>query len=314
MKRLLLPLLILVVLTAGCVDLDDFFQGTFRPETTELPPDTMVIKDARVIPTPPVNAQDQFTVYFIIKNQDELREVEDVQLQLYDYGMCELISSSPSLVHSAGTYSTEFDVFVPDQEETVEWIFKAQSGDQMGYLEKTCPIRWKVTYDFTSLSQINVQVISNERLRDLQREGQTPTFTPVQTIGRGPVKIYFNFGTNLPIRTSTETDSILPIYINVTNKGRGIFSEVPEEALKIYVPDDFEVVSCPKFTYDDGAYVNNEPLPLINKKSPQYRCSFKMPTDDTVPVDKTYYINANMTYSYDITGEQEVKVKPTLGL
>ena len=313
MKKLI-PLLILVVLTAGCIDLPDFLQSGMDTQTTELPPDIMVIQNSNVIPRPPVNAQDQFTVSFEIQNQDDLREVEDVMVQLYDYGLCNPLSGTPDWIVTQGIYTSTFADFAPDQTEFVEWTFQAPSSDQMGYLETTCPVRYKVSYEFTAASQIDTQVISSDRLKQLQRTGQTPNFTAKQVVGRGPVKIYFSYGASLPIRTSSDIDSILPIFITVQDKGSGILSDLEEGKLKFYVPDDFTVKTCGKFDCDNGVCTNNAIIPIIKKKSPQLRCSFVMPTNDTVSIERTYYISGNMTYTYDLTGEHEIKIKPILGL
>ena len=191
----------------------------------------------------------------------------------------------------------------------------------------TCPIRFKVSYNFTSISQTDVDVISYSRLQQLQRAGEVPTFTPTVSVGRGPVKIYFDFGAALPIRTSSDTsESILPVFIWVEDKGTGIlgdilnYTENPYNALHLYVPEEFGEKSCDKFTEiisdKEGfkLYVSNQKIPMIKKKSPQLRCSFIMPNETIVPVEKAFFFSAEMNYTYDITGEKSIEVKPTLGV
>jgi len=67
-------------------------------------------------------------------------------------------------------------------------------------------------------SQVDFVVISRNYLTELQRSGQTTTFRPTVNIGRGPIKIYFDFGANLPAKN----DAPLPVYLTVEDKGTGL--------------------------------------------------------------------------------------------
>ncbi|MFQ6020598.1 MAG: hypothetical protein ACE5J4_01095 [Candidatus Aenigmatarchaeota archaeon] len=316
MKKFVLAGILAVIFISGCVD-SDLFQGLIGgegPETTELPPDIIVIQNTNIIPTPPIDAEDQFSISFEVKNQDDLKEVENVKIQLYDYGLCE----PRFLEEGETTYTEDIGTLYPGQTEFIEWEFQAPSNDQMVYLSVKCPIRYKVSYDFTTYSQIDVDVISPEELKRLQRTGETPTFTPTQTIGRGPLKIYFDFGSSMPIRASnySEKNYTLPIYITVEDKGSGIYGNIPKDALSFSIPSDFVVSKCDKFRYDEdsGLYFNNKEIPMIKKKTPQIRCSFITPSVDNVVVEKTYFLTANISYTYDLNQENEIKVEPTLGV
>jgi hypothetical protein len=306
--------LFVVVLASACVEIPGFGQGNVK--TTELPPDIMVVQNTNTIPTPPVNTGDQLTVSFEIKNQDDTNEISSANIQLFDYGLCspqESLFTPEGWDQITGTYSYSFNSFAPGQTEFIEWTFKAPTNDQTGSLGTTCPIRFKTSYNFSAVSQINVEVITSDRLKDLQRSGETPTFTPDQTIGRGPIKISFDFGAALPIRAS----SILPVFITVEDKGEGLLGDIPSRKLMFSVPDTFNVSSCDKFEQvslvnKTRTYTNKQSIPMIKKKSPQLRCSFTVPNDAQVVVEKTYYLSANMSYTYSLTNEVDVEIKPTL--
>src|SRR3990170_5909812 len=75
-----------IVFVSACVDLPGF--GTGGIQTTELPPDTVIVQNLNTIPNPPINANDQFSVSFEVKNQDDINEVSGVSIQLFDYGLC----------------------------------------------------------------------------------------------------------------------------------------------------------------------------------------------------------------------------------
>lgn len=289
--------------------------------TTVLPPDIVIIQTVNTIPTPPINAGDQFSLSFEVKNQDTINEVSDVNVQLFDWGLCSPQSTSftPTDWTGSDVIYRDFGAFVPGQTEFIEWTFQAPTNDQIGRLQTTCPIRFKANYNFAASSQIDVQAISSDRLKQLQRSGETPTFTPTQTVGVGPIKITFDFGAALPIRASnySSSNSTLPVFITVEDQGQGLFGDVPAKALLLKVPDSFVLATCPKFSFDSNEggyniYKNSQSITMIKKKSTQLRCSFTVPREDQVVVEKTYFLSANMSYNYSLTSEVDVSVNPTL--
>ncbi len=323
MKVYLLGLLA-VMFVSACVDIPGF--GERNIETTELPPDILVVENVNTIPTPPINTNDQFTTSFEVKNQDDVNEVPNVFIQLFDYGLCiplkESFTPSTDWVEASGVHSLDLGSLVPGQTEFIEWTFQSPTNEEIGRLETTCPIRFKTSYNFSSISQIDVRAISSEKLKQMQRSGETPTFTPTQTLGRGPIKISFSFGASLPIKASSASfESILPIFITVEDKGQGLFGDIPEKTLLLKVPASFKVKECNKFdkvtsmsTSSITTYTNKDKIPMIRKKSPQLRCSFIVPDEEQVVVEKTYFLSANMNYQYSLTNDIEVEVKPTLAV
>ena len=328
--------LIFVLAVSGCVEgMPDVFKQMMgqkvEGEVKEALADIITVQNTNIIPTPPIYADGEFTVSFEVFNQDETKEVENVGISLYDYGMCapQKDQFSPSgWTEVSGAYSYSFGSFVPQQTEFAEFKFEAPSNTQIGGMEAECPIRYKVNYDFNAISQTDIQVISEDKLKALQRAGQSPSFTPTQSIGRGPIKIYFDFGAPLPIREN----SILPVFIWIEDKGSGIFGDIKEKDddqiwLKVpkdLVPDDFdgcngkfdktpividETINPEYKNYNVYKLASEANIPMVKKKSPQLRCSFK-PT--LVTDEKTYYISANMSYSYALYEDLSVAIKPTL--
>ena len=290
-----------------------------------------------MIPNPPINAGDKFSVSFEIKNQDDINDVK-MGYSLYDYGLCKIDSklSDTSTWDEANKISNPVTLS-PLQTEFKEWQFSAPTNDQTGGLSSTCPIKFVVGYEFDSTSQVDVDVISASRLYDLQRAGQTPTFTPSLVVGRGPVKIYFSFGTDFPVRTN----STLPIFLTVEDKGQGLLRALSPGYLTLKIPKDlangapdcgtkmnctagngkdssFWVCKTPqipdsvdKKSQEYQEFLQNSSTPMINKKSPQFRCSLTT-TDSPSIIEKTFFINADLNYVYELTGQTSVGVKPIL--
>jgi hypothetical protein len=379
--RKLIFLVLGLVFISGCSSIN--IPGLSRGQTgevTEFPPDIITISNENVIPNP-VSAEDVFTVSFEVKNIDDINEINNVKVELFDWGLCNPNIGSDWTVDQ-GMYIRDLGTLSPQQTEFIEWQFSAPSNDQIANLPAECPIRYKVVYDFVANTQTNMLVISSDRLAQLQRAGQNPTFTSSETIGRGPVKINIEFGTTLPIRTSegtttaacegTATDcsnfndetscnaqagcnwdsgtntcpttigecsglsssqcenregcslgslqqtftrkSILPIFITIDDKGEGLLRDITPNMINLSVPSSFSPVRCDAFEVVSGdTWRNNGTIPMIKKASPTKRCSFAMPTADIVPIEKTYFLFGNMSYTYDLTGEMSVNVKPSLG-
>lgn len=339
MKKIILGLL-LILLVAGCSGLPDLgnlgglLPGGNKVNKTELSPDLVVIQNINVVPNPPLNAGDDFTVSFEIKNQDDVNEVRSVNYELYDWGICQ----PPE--QTTGT----FESLAPLQTEFKQWSFKAPDNSQIGYLPTKCPIRFKANYSYTVASQIDVDVISSDRLEQLQKAGTPPSFTPNLVVGRGPIKIYFSIGAQMPVKANTT----IPIFIQIQDKGGGLFGDITPAHLSINFPQEFEIINCVKFNCNTGSLatycgsykdnslcdvnndgivdsrdigqlakdqpadkgcINNETIPMIKKSSPQLRCSVTVPSVD---VEKTFYISGYLSYTYDVTGEATVDVKPTM--
>lgn len=341
MKKIILGL-ILVLLIAGCSGLPDLSTllnggGGNNVNKTELSPDLIVIQNINVVPSPPLNAGDDFTVSFEIKNQDDINEVRNVNYELYDWGICTPPTQTSGSFASLAPLETEFE----------QWGFKAPDNSQIGYLPTKCPIRFKANYSYTVASQIDVDVISQDRLGQLQRAGTPPSFTPNLVVGRGPIKVYFSIGAQMPVKEGTT----IPVFIQVEDKGTGLFGDITPGHLYINFPQEFTVTDCgtkfgpaasPMTTFCAGNYnqpitdtnsfcdVNNDGkidvrdvaslssgitydntgnITMIDKSSPQMRCSVTVPSVD---VERTFYISGYLSYTYDVDGETSVNVKPTM--
>jgi hypothetical protein len=298
MKKFVLGLF-LILLVSGCAGMPDIFNGLFPGSggTTvkELPPDILTIQNINVIPSSSIRPSDQFSVSFEVKNQEENLMISNVNYALFDTGLCKWKEGN---VPNA----SKWDYFVPQETKLIDWTFEAPSADEIAYLSTKCPIRFKINYTYNATSQIDVDVISKERLWEIQRSGNATTFTPTLNVGRGPIKIYFDFGVSLPVRN----ESILPIYITVEDKGTGIYGNVEINSSYIKFPSEFTDISCDHFSCVNSTCDKNEKIPMIKRKSPQIRCSVKTPN---VPIERTFFITAGINYAYDVEGEVNVEVK-----
>ncbi len=309
MKRLFLSL-ILILLVSGCANLPfdiPFFQ-TGGPKIKELPNDIISITNATVLPSTSVREGDQFSVIFDLTNQDEFLSVP-VSFNLYDTGLCKILEGGYPRISPSETNIGELETLSPTETRLVEWTFQAPSAEEIAHLRVTCPIRFRFDFSHTATSEIDVVVIDEVRLRELQRGEGVTTFTPTVNVGRGPIKIYFDFGVSLPVKEG----STITVYVLVEDKGTGLLREIGTGKFKITFPEYFNITSasCPSkyFTCSGRTCTNDvDSIPIISKKSLEIRCSgIKTPDVD---FEKTYFISAELEYDYSAVGEVNVEVNP----
>lgn len=290
----------------GVPDISGILGGSTKTKVKEQPPDVIVIQNVNTLPKPPINAGDEFSISFEVNNQEEERPVDYVGYKLLDAGLCELIQTSGN--PKEGSF-TEGYSFVPKQTEFVEWTFSTPAAADLAYISSKCPVRFRVNYTFEAISEIEVDVISQDKYNQLQQSGEFQTFVPTLSLGRGPLRIMMEFGASQPIKNSTT----LPVYITVEDKGTGLYSDIPQGELIIKIPEGFTFENCgERFDCPTSTECKNkQPVLMIARKSPTFRCSFTTPS---VSIEKVYNIEANLNYTYDITQQVDVDVKALSGI
>ena len=328
MNKVVLVLL-LALMVSGCTgfpDLSSIFGG--GQKVKEEPEDVIVVEDLTVMPPSSINADDEFSVSFNIANVDETDNV-DVGYRLLDSGLCYLLNSLGGFCSGGQScypldegscsgrctqdstgccwdpYGEVFPGFVPGQVEFVEWTFRAPKNEQIGYLSTRCPIRFIIGYDYQAASEIEVNVITDDRYEYLKQSGEFETFTPTLVLGRGPIKIHMELGVSLPVRTG----KTVPFYVTVEDKGSGLLEEIGANNLTIKTIGPRTPDCGSRFTCTGNTCSNTEPIIMISRKSPTIKCNFTAPSN--IDLERTYFIDAIMDYSYRIVEETSIDVNPS---
>jgi hypothetical protein len=275
-------------------------------EKIEKPPEILAIRELSIIPTPPIVAESSFTLSFIVANTDEREDVEDVNVTLYDWGICNL--------RTGEIIKKELGTLARLSERYVAWELEAPPSALI-VDTATCPLKWKIDYNMTAKSQVEINVIDEERLRALQRAGEPWQVTPTQTIGAGPLKISFEFVEPQPFKN----ESSFIMFLQVENKGPGAYPAVPTWGLYLKIPEEFEG-SCDDFYktlipetiggIKYNIYKNTRIIDLIKGKTPKIKCTFTAPKVDVM---KTYLFLANLSYGYALHGRQDITVRALPG-
>lgn len=333
LKKIYLTFLLMaVVAIAGCVGMPNAFKGIFGPSqpAVEQTPDLLIFSSKGTMPSQPISADTDFTIWTELKSQAEPGSppLTNVKVSLYDWGLCDVIgnfqpdSTGWKFENNKWTYT--FSEFVPNQLERIEFGFRAPDNTRIGNIEADCPIRWQVEYKTSSRSQDDFDIISQSRLRELQRIGESPSWKDQpQYVGIGPVKIYFDWKTPGPVVSG----GTIQFSIRVVDKGIGSYGTIDKKTMRLTVPADWKSKEgkewelgdkpCSKFEVvamgADIILKNSEPINLINRQTPEIVCTFKAPDLDAKNIpEKSYVVSAEIRdYSYKLMEEQVVHIKPS---
>jgi len=300
--------LILIVFASGCVQgqgLEALF-GSIG-ETKTAPSDVLLVKDMSLIPNPPIPASSNFTIMFQVKNigsvEEGTKEAKNVKAVLYDWGECLPLTESTN-----GEVVSDLGTIYPGGAELVKWNFKAPSNQEIGNMEGICPIRFKIKYSYSAYTTSDLVLVSEYRIEQAAKSGETLTASPLTSQSRGPIKISVDVQATQPVRS----DLTIPVIIMVDDTGSGMYESVPNKTLVVKFPSEFEV-NCDKMNKyhtegDKLIFKNTRELQLIKGKSVPVRCSLTY--KGSIKDMKTFNIIAEMNYTYPLCGETTVTIKP----
>lgn len=312
--------IIFVIAIAGCVGQTD------GPTQADIA-DVLVTENQPVIPSQPT-AGGSFTVRLTVENQHGTEFADGVEAYLFDSGKCKVDKINDALpVESEGPYSLLGEKplrFAPGQQELVKMSFNAPSQQEIVGLGATCPIRYKVKYDFSAKSESSFDVISTSRLEQLETEkGERPVSERTLNIGPGPIRISVEPKTPLPAVTGSK----LPIEIFVRNVGKGNIKNgaIEQEKLELTIPDDIEIdldretetgtLCNGKFKLVSGTekkYTNVKEIQFVKGQTNPITCYLKAPDESKVSTERQYTISAKIdNYQYEYFGQEiNVAIKP----
>ncbi len=276
-KPLVLLPLVFVLLASGCVNNFPLVKSKVEPQTVQESADLLVIEDLKVTPSL-VFTDTEFTVSFKVRHVGDPKTSKKVTARItaYDFGPC-----TPE---SETSFSK---TFFPQQEEYFEIKVKAPSASRIANLEAKCPVRIKLSYNYTAVTQVEAYVMTQEKYNRLAKAGKEPSYTPKQTVGIGPVKIYFEFFQPQPFISGKQVTFL----VYAKNLGTG---DVKGSVNLNIAPE----MSC------EG----KENLEFIKKETRKVKCTWKPSLSGEE--EKMYYLTAKATYKYETEKVADVVVKP----
>ncbi|MCD6368071.1 MAG: hypothetical protein J7L45_03235 [Candidatus Aenigmarchaeota archaeon] len=315
-----LIMLIPVIFVSGCVQgpgMQMIF-GSMGQEK-EAPPDVLKIQSVTVVPNPPITSNSNFEISFQVVNVGKAEQgdkaAKDVKAFIYDWGLCSPIDSNGNVIREKeipGIDGQPVDIY-PGGAELVTQDFKTPTNEELGNMEGTCPIRFRVEYGYDAHSTTTLTLISQDRLREAARAGESLSVSPTTTKSRGPIKIDLSVDSTQPVRS----DMVIPVTVKVEDVGTGLYQQVDTNSLVLTFPSDFDVTCYPKewigsaVQSGDSKQVRNiKPITLIQGQTPAIRCDLKYKGPEITNM-KTFTVRAYMDYVYKVYGDTSVTVKPT---
>ena len=296
-----------LLLFSGCTTFPDLFSSSFspvEPVSEEMTNDVIVVKNLKSVPER-VYTSSEFSLIFILKHEGEpasSMEAKNVKVEFYDWGLCKPKGES------GDTFAPiPGKTFTPQEEEMVEVEFSAPSNEELANMPGSCPIRFRVTYDYSAVTQVDMKVISSEKKKELQMTGKYQEYSPKQVIGLGPLKIYFTFTEPQPVTEKKRT----MILFQVKNVGEGRIEngKIKMNTLAITFPSDFKNIQCDKMRCSGNTCKNSEEIDFVRDATSSLRCFFSLPP---VRNQKTFYITGRLNYTYEIDKEIEVPIIPVM--
>ncbi len=269
-----------IILLCGCINLGGFFAASVSTNTVHKSSDLLVIKNIKVVPQK-VYAGTKFTLYFTVKHIGDPRTSDAViySLRAYDFGICKPITQT-----DMGTQEIQ-----PGEEKEYSISLQAPSNSEMADLEAHCPIRIRLTYEnVKARTQVEAYVMSEERMKTLQRNGKFQNYVPTQKVGIGPVKIYFEFLQNQPFIAGEN----VVFFVYAKNEGDGDV-ENGKILVNVRVAGGYSICSAElSFIGDETNKVKCTWVPSINGD------------------EKMLYLIAEATYDYSFEKTEDVTVYP----
>ncbi len=269
-----------IILLCGCINQDNLFWNSISPNTVHESSDLLVIENIKVVPEKVYTGMD-FTVYFTVKHIGDPRTSEEVtyDVSLYDFGVCSALSQTQ--------WSNE--KIQPGEIKDYSVTFKAPSSGEIGNLEAHCPIRFKIMYkNVKARTQVEAYVMSEERMKMLQRTGKFQSYVPTQRTGIGPVKIYFEFAQDQPFIAGKN----VVFFVYARNEGDG---NVDGGKISVNVK------------VAGGTSICSAELHFIGDETNKIKCTWKPTINGD---EKMFYLIAEAEYAYSFEKTEEVTVYP----
>ncbi len=331
MKKII-GIIVFTLIIAGCVG------QSVGPTQADIA-DVLTATNQPVIPSQPT-AGSSFTVRINVQNQHATEFANGVEAWLFDTGKCTATKINDVEVSPASKKEQGYALlegmplsleetplrFAPGQQEVVKINFNAPRSEEIVGMSATCPIRYKVKYDFSAKSEMSFDVISEERLAQIEAEkGERPVSERMLNIGPGPIRISVEPKTSLPVVTGRKMQ--IEVYAKNVGNGNMPDGEIPKEKLELRIPNDIKVdteleggeatLCNGKFTYVDEqgkhrTYKNAEEIQFVKGQTNAITCYLKAPDATVVSTERQYTIGAVIQdYKYEYFGQDiNVVIKP----
>ncbi|HDD46160.1 MAG TPA: hypothetical protein ENG42_01680 [Candidatus Aenigmarchaeota archaeon] len=296
----------LIVLISGCTipgtNIELPFLGASVKEYSD---DVVVIDMIRVTPSSEIRSGESATLRVYIKNVMESSEREPQNVKVSLYNDCNLFDinliscSGDKGGKKEGERTCNIGTLGPQSTGIIEWKLKAKRVS----VENTCDIGIMVKYEYITHSTSSVTFVNKKEYERLLMEGKKISSTARISVGEGPIKPYVEVRGQPIIVEDNEGSGLMRFWIE--NKGKG---ELYGDKIKL------RELKGEGITGVEDCKKKAKEIRIIGRKSPFYVCEIKLGGGERVELEKTYWINAKIEYTYSFRKTIRVDVKPPLSV
>lgn len=301
-KFIIIISILLIILVSGCIEPMINLQNLqITEQKKEETSDILSIESIETIPKPPIFTGDSFVFYFIIKNNDNIKQIKNIKVIMFDPSV---FKGSLEPERCSEYYPCSL---LPLDQKVISFNLTAPTKEEIGNIEINPRISFRVIYTLEGSTTYDVIGINLDELAKYQQAGKSISLTRNKIITSGPIKIDAEL-INAEAVISGKSGRLRFIIRNL-GTGSLLNNAIGKNDLRIdfsglEVTNEMEEL----FSCSSSVCTNKEEIRLIGKESPPLLFTIKMPSN--IEIWKTFTINAKVNYTYDTRGYKDISVIP----
>jgi len=232
MKKMFILAIIAIVMVSGCID------NPSQTQTDIESNDVIAVTSPSVIPATIYNG-DSFDVNFQVTNTHDTRDIEDVSVWIENWNPCKLNAINGLPIEEGKSFYLGFEEgttkLTAGSSLPVGLTLTGTTPDEN--LPGICKIIYRMNYGLKAVTTFSgITVMESGAYRALLKSGETPSESPSQNIGTGPIKMIFSTEQRFP--TESVNGKQITMSMKIENRGSGVFGDIPAESIKLKIPRD----------------------------------------------------------------------------
>jgi hypothetical protein len=190
-------LLIPLLLVSGCISLDGIFgSDVLNIQQTVLQSgksDILLVRDAFIIPTPPLLPDQSVPLSFTLENQDTVKTAENVVIDLFNAptfrdsvgnSLCNQVKCKPNLCSTTNACS-----LLAGEQKQINIDMTSPKESEIAGIKTDTSFDYKINYDSDGSLIYTIPAVNYDEVVKLQRANKKQTLQIAKSYGPGPMQI-----------------------------------------------------------------------------------------------------------------------------